>query len=92
MTIGYRLPPTIERSNLGPNQVYLIANGDLRSSANQRCWAAQAEMEQGVAAAVAAAGWNVVRAHPFKESERHGFIGSQKEGMGFFAASIPMLR
>ena len=34
--------------------------------------------------AVADAGFELVRAHPFKEAEGHGFIGSQKEGMCVF--------
>ena len=89
MTAGYRVPAFTERRNLGPNQVYLIANGDLRLSANQRCWPAQAEMESGVASAVAKAGRKVVRAHPYRESEGHGFIGSQKEGVEVFRRMDP---
>ncbi len=52
--------------------------------ANQNCWAAQHEMEQAIGAAVESAGWKVVRAHPYKEQEQHGFIGSQREGMQVF--------
>jgi hypothetical protein len=69
---------------LGPRAAYLVANGDLRLSANQKCWPAQHEMEQSLAAAVAAHGWRLVRAHPFKERDEHGFIASQKEGMEMF--------
>ena len=29
----------------GRSKVYLVANGDLRLSANQKCWAEQAKME-----------------------------------------------
>ena len=68
-----------------PKTILLVANGDLRLSANQKCWAAQAAMEKQLASAVAAAGYKLVRAHPFKEHEGHGFIGSQKEGMAVFA-------
>jgi len=68
-----------------PKTVLLVANGDLRLSANQKCWPAQAEMEHQLAKAVAAAGYKLVRAHPFKKDEGHGFIGSQKEGMAVFA-------
>src|SRR6185436_9829967 len=64
--------------------VQLIANGDLRLSANQKCWAAQEAMERALSAAVAEEGYQIVRAHPFKKSEGHGFIGSQKEGMEVF--------
>ncbi|HLP07135.1 MAG TPA: fucose isomerase [Opitutaceae bacterium] len=72
-----------------PKTILLVANGDLRLSANQKCWPAQAAMEKQLAAAVAAAGYKLVRAHPFKEREGHGFIGSQKEGMAVFATIDP---
>lgn len=64
--------------------IYLIANGDLRLSANQTCWQAQNEMEQKVIAAVEALGGHVQRAHPFDETQGHGFIDSQKFGMQVF--------
>ena len=70
-------------------QVVLIASGDLRLSANQNCWAAQHEMEQRLQSAVAAAGHDLVRAHPYKPDERHGFIASQQEGMEVFKAIDP---
>lgn len=71
------------------SQILLVANGDLRLSANQRCWAAQHEMEQALAKAVAAQGYELVRAHPYKEDQQHGFVGSQKEGMCVFAGIDP---
>jgi len=64
--------------------VYLIANGDLRSSANQKCQEAQAAMEASVIAAIEAEGAKVVRAHPFIPEKGHGFIDSQKYGMEVF--------
>ncbi|MBX3433450.1 MAG: fucose isomerase [Pirellulales bacterium] len=85
----YELPAAAEPAALPPRHVYLMANGDLRLSANQNCWAAQHAMEQAIAEAVAAAGWTVVRAHPYKEAERHGFIGSQKEGLAVFRQLDP---
>src|SRR2546421_3264152 len=69
--------------------IQLIANGDLRLSANQKCWAAQEAMEKALSAAVSEEGFQVVRAHPFKKSEAHGFIGSQKEGMEVFRSIDP---
>jgi hypothetical protein len=65
-------------------QVYLLASGDLRSSANQKCWPAQQAMEEQLAQAVRAAGGELVRAHPFKPAEGHGFLASQREGMNVF--------
>ncbi|TVR50858.1 MAG: fucose isomerase [Puniceicoccaceae bacterium] len=69
--------------------VYLVANGDLRQSANQACWAAQAEMEDNLKKALKRFSYRLVRAHPFKKDEGHGFIGSQKEGMEVFAKIDP---
>ena len=87
--MAYTLPTLSKRPQLGANQVYLMANGDLRLSANQNCWPAQHEMEQAIGKAVEAAGWTVVRAHPYKEDEKHGFIGSQKEGVAVFRKLDP---
>lgn len=72
-------------------QVLLIASGDLRASANQVCWPAQKAMEDALAAAVASCGYEIVRAHPFKDAEGHGFIASQKEGMEVFRTIDPKL-
>lgn len=66
------------------NTVYLVANGDLRLSANQKCQAAQAEMEKLIGAAIVAEGWQVERAHPFDPEKQHGFIDSQKYGIEVF--------
>jgi L-fucose isomerase-like protein len=71
--------------------IQLIANGDLRLSANQTCWAAQAGMEKELTDAVAAAGFELKRVHPYKADQKHGFIGSQKEGMAVFADVDPNL-
>ena len=80
---------TGQTTRVKKNQVLLVANGDMRLSANQNCWSAQLEMEQSLAAAMAAAGHELVRAHPYKKDQRHGFIGSQKEGMQVFAGIDP---
>jgi hypothetical protein len=69
--------------------ILLVANGDLRQSANEVCWPAQHAMEQALAAAVAKLGYKLVRAHPYKPALKHGFIGSQKEGMAVFANLDP---
>jgi len=69
--------------------ILLVANGDLRQSANEVCWPAQQAMEQTLTAAVAKLGYKLVRAHPYKPGVKHGFIGSQKEGMAVFASIDP---
>lgn len=66
------------------HQVQLIANGDLRPDANEKCWPAQAQMESALNRAVAHTGFELTRSHPYKPDQRHGFIGSQKEGMAVF--------
>lgn len=69
--------------------VLLVASGDLRLSANQTCWPAQAAMEKALGEALAAEGWTVQRAHAVKAKEKHGFIASQKEGMEVFRGIDP---
>jgi hypothetical protein len=64
--------------------VFLIASGDLRLSANQKCWPAQESVEASVIAAIRNAGREVTRAHPFDPAKGHGFIDSQKYGMQVF--------
>jgi hypothetical protein len=70
-------------------RVLLVASGDLRLSANQNCWPAQQEMEQRLSAAIAAAGFELQRAHPYKPDARHGFIASQREGLDVFRQIDP---
>jgi hypothetical protein len=71
------------------NTVLLVANGDLRHTANAVCWPAQAAMEKTLAGVIASLGAKLVRAHPYKEDVKHGFISSQKEGMEVFAGIDP---
>jgi hypothetical protein len=82
---AYRIPKLVLPKPVGPNQVVLVANGDLRESANRVCWPAQRAMERALARAVAACGYELVRAHPYRAKVGHGFIGSQQEGMKVFA-------
>src|SRR5262249_35198765 len=77
------------RLKLKKRQVQLVASGDLRLSANQACWAEQEKMEAALSQAVGSCGYEVVRAHPYKESERHGFIASQREGLEVFRCVDP---
>jgi hypothetical protein len=64
--------------------IYLVANGDLRLSANQKCEPAQSEMEKMIIAAVQREGGKINRAHPFVAAKQHGFIDSQKYGIQVF--------
>ncbi len=85
----YRFPTASKPNKIKKHQVMLVASGDLRLSANQKCWPAQQEMEESLSRAVADAGYEVLRAHPYKSAEQHGFIGSQKEGMQVFSEIDP---
>lgn len=67
-----------------PTPIYLVASGDLRLSANQVCWPAQAAMETAIERALAAEGRQIKRAHPFDAAEKHGFIDSQRMGIEVF--------
>ncbi len=64
--------------------IYLIANGDLRAAANQKCESAQTAMEKQLISAVENLGHHVLRAHKFDPKKGHGFIDSQKYGMEVF--------
>jgi hypothetical protein len=68
--------------------VVLIASGDLRLAANQKCWPAQNRVEEAVSKAVRGVGFEVTRGHPYQAAKQHGFIDSQKYGMEVFR-SIP---
>jgi len=89
MPNAYTLPAIHKPPKAKKDQVLLVANGDLRLTANQRCWPAQQEMERALEQAVAEAGYRLVRAHAYKPDENHGFISSQKEGMCVFAGIDP---
>ena len=64
--------------------IYLIANGDLRASANQKCEAAQLKMEHDLTLALRAEGYSVKRAHGYRKEVQHSFIDSQKYGIEVF--------
>src|SRR5215212_3846782 len=84
----YEMPVLSRHPKLKKNQVQLVANGDLRSSANQKCWAEQAKMENALKDVIATMGYDLVRAHPYKDDQGHGFIQSQKEGMEVFRTNV----
>lgn len=89
---AYELPTVAAPPKAKSKQVLLVASGDLRPAANRVCWPAQQEMEAALHQAVADAGYELVRAHPFLPEQGHGFIGSQKEGMCVFAGIDPRAR
>jgi hypothetical protein len=86
---GYAIPQMRRPPKLKKRQVQLVANGDLRLDANQKCWPEQTKMEQSLRNALTDLGYELIRAHPYKESEKHGFISSQKEGIQVFSGIDP---
>jgi hypothetical protein len=85
----YTVPEVKSAAPVAPNEVLLVASGDLRQSANQVCWAAQAAMEASLTAAFAAEGITLRRAHPYDPVLQHGFIYNQRMGMDVFAGIHP---
>ena len=81
---NYAVPEITEPRPAEPGVAYMVASGDLRLSANQQCWPAQAAMEERIVDAFAREGLTVVRAHPYNPVEKHGFISSQRMGMDVF--------
>src|SRR5580658_5360951 len=85
----YAVPEVKAAAPVAPNQVLLVANGDLRQSANKVCWAAQAAMEANLTRAFAAEGISLHRAHAYDPKLEHGFIYNQRMGMDVFAGIHP---
>src|SRR6266852_2507364 len=69
--------------------VVMIANGDLRLSANRVCWPAQEQVEATITRAIRSFGFEVQRGHPVDAEKQHGFIDSQKYGMEVFRQIPP---
>src|SRR5436305_1553488 len=86
---SYEIPVASKPPKLKKKQIQLIANGDLRLTANQKCWPEQAKMESALKDVIRNFGYDLVRAHPYKEEQGHGFIQSQKEGMEVFRKIDP---
>ncbi len=68
--------------------VQLVASGDSRLSANQKCWPAQEALESALKCAVEKLGYTVRRAHELTD-QGHGFIDSQKRGLEVFREIDP---
>ena len=69
---------------MSTQDIILIANGDLRTSANQKCEEAQQAMEALLIKAVEKEGRSIRRGHGFDAKKGHSFIDSQKYGMEVF--------
>src|SRR6476620_2047015 len=69
--------------------VIIIASGDLRLAANQKCWPAQARAEEAVMDAIRRESREVRRGHSCDPVKGHGFIDSQRRGMEVFREIPP---
>ena len=87
--MAYVLPTIVKPTRIAKHQILLVASGDVRLSANQKCWPEQEKMEIALGTVLGDLGYELVRAHPYKEDEGHGFISSQHEGMKVFGAIDP---
>ena len=65
--------------------IILVANGDLRESANIQCWPEQANMESRLIAAMEKLGRKASRGHGVDPKTGHGFIATQKQGIEVFS-------
>lgn len=86
---SYAVPVLPTPAPVAPDEVLLVASGDLRQSANKVCWAAQEEMEEQLTAALREEGFSLRRAHPYREDLQHGFIYNQRMGMDVFTRIHP---
>jgi hypothetical protein len=81
---SYAIPEVVSPEPVAQNEVVLVANGDLRQSANEVCWAAQAGLEKMLSAALLEEGIKVRRVHSYNSTLKHGFISGQRMGMDVF--------
>jgi hypothetical protein len=86
---AYAIPEVVSPKPVAKDEVLLIASGDLRQSANEVCWPAQAGLEQKLTAAFLEEGVKLRRAHPVDPVLKHGFIHSQRMGMRVFESIHP---
>jgi L-fucose isomerase-like protein len=82
---SYAVPEITSLEPVAKDEVLLEANGDLRQSANEVCWPAQAGLEKMLTVAFLDEGVKLKRAHPYDPALKHGFIYSQRMGMNVFA-------
>ena len=79
----YKNPQTTPPPTSQPNEVFLIASGDSRLSANHTYWPAQADMERKIIESFADEGVTIRRAHPYDKELNHGFIWNPPMGTNF---------
>jgi L-fucose isomerase-like protein len=73
----------------GAKEVVLVASGDSRLAANQRCWPAQQTLERAVEKAFGELGAQITRGHEYDPVKKHGFIDGQARGIQIFRKIDP---
>jgi L-fucose isomerase-like protein len=73
----------------GAKEIVLVASGDSRLSANQRCWPAQQTLEKAVEKAFGELGARITRGHAYDAEKKHGFIDGQAKGIQIFRKIDP---
>jgi hypothetical protein len=69
---------------INPQEVYIVSSGDLRPSANIKCWPMQERLECMIDNALSRNGWKALRAHDYIPEKQHGFIDYQHVGIKVF--------
>jgi L-fucose isomerase-like protein len=85
----YAIPEIVTPQPVAANEVLLLASGDLRQSANEVCWPAQAGLEAQLTEAFREEGITLRRAHAVDAERKHGFISSQRMGTRIFEQIHP---
>ncbi|WP_316980148.1 hypothetical protein [Shumkonia mesophila] len=83
------LPQSPIPLSVGDKEVLVVANGDLRESANTTCWPTQRAFEEKLKKALEKFGYRMKRAHPVDPVRGHGFISCQRQGCDIFATIDP---
>ena len=85
----YEIPKITKPPKVGKKQVLLVASGDSRLSANQMLLGEQKEMEDALAKAVEAAGYELVRAIPTRQTRSTASSARRRKALEVFAGIDP---
>lgn len=71
--------------------ITIIASGDLRLEANQRCWPVQKKVEELVISAIERNEFRTERGHAYDSVKQHGFIDSPNMGCKYLPRQEPWI-
>lgn len=85
--LNLQLPGQKAKLTVDNKTVVMITNGDLRDSANKKCWPVQDAFEKKFTKVMQDTfGYEVERGHKYDSERGHGFIASQREGCDVVSA------